>query len=74
MELPVSPLEPQRNVHEPDEDRHLDPGADDGDGGCSRVDAEDRHSHGNGKLEVIPFRSEFGGSQNRQDRIIITFQ
>jgi hypothetical protein len=46
-------LEIQCHIHEADQYRNLDQGADDGGEGGTGVDAEDRHGHGYRQLEVV---------------------
>ena len=46
-------LEPQSDIDQADQDRHLHQGTDHGGKGLARINAEDRHRHGDGQFEII---------------------
>ena len=60
-------LEPERDVDEPDQDRHLDERADHGGERDLRADAEDRNSDGDGEFEVVRRCCE---GQGRRTRVV----
>jgi len=45
--------EPEGRVHQGDQHRHLDEGADDRRKGLAGIDAENRHGHRDGKFKVV---------------------
>ena len=54
----ILPAEPQRDVHQTDEHRHLDERPDDRGKSHARGDAEDGDGHGDGQLEIVACRGE----------------
>ena len=62
----IAPPEIEGHVHQADQDRHLNEGADNRRESLAGVDAEDRHGHGDRQLEVVA-----GGGEGQGRRLCV---